>query len=194
MDGHKVKWSNFHVTVNFNIDSESHIERIRRAVEEMPESEWLWTWLKQFDGSGQIDFDTHAQRLHVETVRLRAAIEHGGTHNHGLHVHIVIEVGHTTMVQISKSGVEKLFLHFVGYVPNVHCRFVRGQGEDKDFILHYLTKEVRNSQTTCLHLARRSHSCLQVPSYHPKDQSNSRLRSALLRGHDLGDASNDLPM
>ena len=40
----------------------------------------------------------------------------------------------------------------------------QGNGEDKDFILHYITKE--------------------VPSYRPKDQNNDRLRYAFGGGNE----------
>jgi hypothetical protein len=168
----KVKWSNFHITVNYNIDGEEHIEAMRRAVEAMPEHPYLWQWLKQYDGSSQIDF-AGASKLEVDSVRLRAAFEHGGKQNHGLHVHIVVEIGHTTMVQISKHGVIDVFRAFLDENCNVHCRFIKGSGEDKDFILRYITKE--------------------VPRYHPRDQNNSRLRSAFLRGEVIADAENNTP-
>lgn len=151
------KYSNFHVTVNFNVDSEAHLPLMRDAVEAMVEQRWMWTWLKQFDGTSQLEFTRDTMPM-VERVRLRAAFEHNGKQNHGLHVHILIEVAHTTMVQISKFGICELFRHFCAMNPNVNCRFLRGSGEDKDFILEYMLKE--------------------VPSYRPQSQLNSRLRSA----------------
>lgn len=130
---------------------------MREAVEGMARAPALWTWLRRYDGSSQVPF-THETAPLVQSVRLRAAFEHEGKQNRGLHVHILVEVAHTTMVQVDKRGVEALFLRAVKRTPNVHCRFVPGKGEDKDFILHYITKE--------------------VPRYRPKDQNNSRLRSA----------------
>lgn len=167
----KVKWSNFHITVNYNIDGEEHIDRMRAAVEAMPEHPYLWGWLKQYDGSSQIDF-VGASKMEVDSVRLRAAFEHGGQRNHGLHVHIVVEIGHTTMVQVSKQGIIDVFREFLDENCNVHCRFIKGSGEDKDFILRYITKE--------------------VPRYTPTNQSNSRLRSAFAR-NDTIDAENNTP-
>ena len=168
----KLKWSNFHITVNYNIDGEEHIDAMRQACEAMPESPYLWWWLKQYDGATQQNF-SGASKMEVDSVRLRAAFEHGGTQNRGLHVHIVVEVGHTTMVQVSKQGIVDLFREFFDAAPNVHCRFVKGSGEDKDFILRYITKE--------------------IPRYSPKNQSNSRLRSAFLRGEVIADAENNTP-
>jgi hypothetical protein len=154
----KLKWSNFHVTVNFNKKDPGLIVPMRAAVEAMVEAPYLWQWLKHYDGSSQLEFTRHTAPL-VETVRLRAAFEEDGKTNHGLHVHIVIEIGHRTMVQISKYGLCEMFRQLVGENPNVHCRFVRGDGEDKDFILRYITKE--------------------VPTYKPTSQLNSRLKYAL---------------
>ena len=159
---HKLKWSNFHVTVNLNKSDMSLINSMREAVDAMSESPYLWQWLKQYNGSEQVDFTRETAPL-VETVRLRAAFEREGKVNHGLHVHIVIEIGHRTMVQINKYGLCELFRRFTHENPNVHCRFVKGSGEDKDFILRYITKE--------------------VPTYKPQSQLNSRLKYALSNPH-----------
>lgn len=143
---------------------------MRRAVDEMVQAPYLWWWLKRYNGAEQVDF-TYGDAELVETVRLRASFEHQGKVNHGLHVHILIEIGHRTMVQISKKGICDIFRHFVGLNPNVNCRFVKGSGEDKDFILRYITKE--------------------IPSYKPESQLNSRLKYAM-KGPDLQDAENTL--
>ncbi len=141
-----MKYSNFHITVNYNVDSEAHIGAMRTAVEEMVEAPYLWWWLRQYNGHSQQAFAVDNQNL-VDRVRLRAAFEHGGKQNHGLHVHILVEIAHTTMVQIGKQGVIAVFEQFVpNMTPNVHSRFVKGEGEDKDFILHYITKEVSLAQ------------------------------------------------
>lgn len=152
-----MKYSNFHVTVNFNVDDEAHLPRMRRAIEDMAEPQFLWTWLRRYDNGAQRNF-APAERALVDRVRLRAAFEHEGRHNRGLHVHILIEVAHETFVQIDSRGIMDLFRRVVGLNPNVNCRFVRGNGEDKDFILHYITKE--------------------VPTYRPAGMLNRRVQSA----------------
>lgn len=173
MEGNgRVKYSNFHVTVNLNKDDEAHLPLMREAVENMVDDEWLWVWLKQFDGGSQVDFDENTCTL-VENVRLRAAFEHEGKTNRGLHVHIVIEIAHCTMVQISKKGLCDLFRHFCRCNPNVHCRFLKGSGEDKDFILHYITKE--------------------VPAYRPESQLNSKLKYAFADKNQQVEAENPFP-
>jgi len=142
---------------------------MREAVDQMVEEPYLWWWLRQYDGTSQVAFDDDSMQL-VESVRLRAAFEHGGKRNHGLHVHIVIEVAHRTMVQIDKRGLCDIFRKFVGMNPNCDVRFIKGVGEDKDFILHYITKE--------------------VPSYKPESALNARLKSAFASKNEQQDAEN----
>lgn len=168
-----MKWSNFHITVNYNIDGEEHIDQMRQAIENMAESPYLWQWLKHYNG-GKHDFSPE-NKLDVESVRIRAAFEHGGQQNHGLHAHILIEVGHRTMVQVEKQGVIDVFREVLpDNNPNIHIRFVRGDGEDKDFILHYITKE--------------------VPRYRPDREANQRLKRAFgPRGVEIGEANNENP-
>ena len=134
---------------------------MRRAVDALVTPDYLWMWLKRYTGSEQVDFDAETAGL-VETVRLRAAFEHEGRQNRGLHVHILIEIGHRTMVQVSKWGLCEVFRRLVGENPNCHCRFVKGSGEDKDFILRYITKE--------------------IPAYRPDSQLNSKLAYAFRAG------------
>ncbi len=166
-----MKYSNFHVTVNFNVDAEEHIGAFREAIEGMVTSDVLWTWLRQYDGGEQLEFDDANKPL-VDRVRLRAALEHGGQQNHGLHAHIVIEIAHTTMVQINKSALVTHFANVVGLAPNIHCRFIKGNGEDKDFILHYITKE--------------------VPTYRPENARNAQLQRAF-EGGEIIEADNNDP-
>jgi hypothetical protein len=168
------KWSNFHVTCNFNKDDETHMPEFREAVDQMVESPYLWWWLKLFDNGAQENFDEDNAQL-IEFVRVRASFEHDGKVNHGLHVHLLVEVGHSTMVQISKYGMCELFRHFVKLNPNCHIRFMEGYGEDKDFILRYLEKE--------------------VPTYKPQSQFNSRLKYAFAEGrNEQQEAANELPL
>lgn len=163
------KYSNFHVTVNFNKDDASLIYSMREAVDALVEEPYVWWWLKNYTQGAQRDFDPDTE-LDIECIRLRAAFEHEGKHNKGLHVHILIEVAHDTMVQVSKHGLCEVFRQFVGHNPNCHVRFLRGSGEDKDFILHYITKE--------------------VPSYNPQSQLNSRLKYAFSGKNEEVEAEN----
>jgi len=47
-----------------------------------------------------------AEKMDVETVRVRCALEDGGKRNQSIHAHIVLEIGHRTMVQLDKAGLE----------------------------------------------------------------------------------------
>lgn len=169
------KWSNFHATgekknifcvlalkifffpVNFNKDNDALIHKFREAVDALVTPDYLFTWLKHFNGRWQEEFEADTM-LDVYSVRIRAAFEHEGKRNHGLHCHLLIEVGHSTSVQIAQKGFCDVFRAIVGENPNCKIRFVKGVGEDKDFILHYLTKE--------------------VPAYKPESLLNAHLKTA----------------
>lgn len=163
----KLKWSNFHVTVNPNKHGMALMRPMRECIESLPDPEFLWRWLKHYKGGRQQDFTDDAKML-VETVRLRAAFECQGKQNKALHVHIVIEVGHRTMVQLYCPAFEDIFFEFLRCAVNAKCRFVKGVGEDKDFILQYLSKE--------------------VPSYRPRSEENRELGSAFARADEVVEA------
>lgn len=140
---YKIKWSNFHVTVNLNASDRNNIDALREAIEAMPTEDCRHLWLRGFDGTAQYELSETDFEDHVDSIRLRAAIECEGPQNKGLHVHIVVEVGHDIMVQISKDGVVRVFRRFLPHCnPSVHCEFIRGEGDSKPFILKYLQKEV----------------------------------------------------
>lgn len=172
MEGGNVKYSNFHVTVNTNkANSYPLIVKFRQAIENgFCRDDTILKWLKQYDGSSQRDFKPSKFGKLVERVRVRAAFEIEGKQNRCLHCHILVEVAHTTMVQIDARAVEAFFNKRLGITTNVHCRFVRGEGENKDFLLHYITKE--------------------VPSYTPTEIGNRRLKAAFANGDEVYAESN----
>lgn len=139
--GELERWSNWHVTVNTNKNQADLIYVMREAIELLPEPQYLWRWLKHYAHGRQEDFD-EAEKAKVYSVRLRAAFENKGKQNKGLHVHILVEVAHSTSVQINKQGFLAVCRELLGVPVNAQFRFLRGSGEDKDFILHYMTKEV----------------------------------------------------
>lgn len=171
---YKLKWSNFHVTVNANApaDSAQTVRDLRQGVYDMVSNEYLWEWLKKYQGGQRVNFPV-VDRLLVDRVRLRAAIELGGQQNRSAHVHIVVEVAHRTMVQIDKYGVQDVFQRRLGWQPNVHVRFLQGRGEDKSYILKYITKE--------------------VPRTRPDNWVNDVLRYAMAKG-EIVDATNNVPV
>lgn len=164
-----VKYSNFHLTVNFNKRDVSLVPKIRAAVESLVDDEVWPEWLMRYDGSQRVAFTPEDEYL-VVGIRLRAALESGGKQNQGHHVHVLIEVTHDTMVQLDKQALLNHFRAVVGASPNVHFRFVKGAGDDKDFILHYITKE--------------------VPTRRSRNPENVRLARALRRGQ-VFDAETD---
>ena len=168
-----MKWSNFHITVNFNIDDDRLVPGMRRAIEAMAEYPYVWWWLKYFnrDRREQEDFEGD-KRFDISMIRRRVAFEHAGKRNKGLHAHILIEIEHDSMVQISKQGITELFSHFVKGNPHIHIRFMPGDGEDKDFILKYITKE--------------------IPSYSAQNPWNNRLKYAF-RNDAGGEEFEDAP-
>ncbi len=159
------KWSNFHITVNFNKRDYSLVPAVRDAIERMAVDPDVWRWLKRYDNERkqQVDFEGGDQ-ADIHRIRIRAAFEDQGEHNRGVHVHVLVEVYHSTLVQIDKRELIGLFEEVVGAKPNVHCRFLRGDGESKDFILHYISKE--------------------VPQGRAKDPQTERLRVAFAAGRE----------
>ena len=110
----------------------------------------------RFDGTSQVPFDEVTSHW-VQRVRLQAAIENQGTQNEGLHVHIVVEIEHTTMVQVKGSGLYDYFRMMMPSVKcNIHSRFIKGEGESKAFVLKYLTKEVSPTVDQALSAPRSS--------------------------------------
>ncbi len=176
MEGGGVKWSNFHITVNANAAKKNYgasIRELREACEYMVHNPELWTWLKQYKHGQQVEFKG-AQKMLVERVRMRAAIEQEGQTNHSPHVHIVLEVAHRTMVQIDKSELKDLFEHFCGEGVNVHFRFIPGKGDDMEYIFKYITKE--------------------VPQQPAARRANENIRQAFLEGEIIADVKNVRPV
>jgi len=157
----QVKWSNFHITVNYNGARGVNVRNLSGAITDMVEDDNLWLWLRHYDGQHQEEFDADTSQQ-VLRVRLRAALEEGGAKNHGLHAHILVEVMHDTMVQVSRDGLYEYFKAALGSGANIHTRFVMGRGEDKDFILQYLSKE--------------------IPGYRPQSNANAALARAFADG------------
>lgn len=136
METGSTKYSNFHITVNTNKpNSYPLIVKFRQAIENgFCRDETILQWLKQYNGTSRVDFSRSKFGKLVERVRVRAAFEIEGKQNRCLHCHILVEVAHTTMVQVDARGVEAFFDKRLGITTNVHCRFIPGTGEGKDFM------------------------------------------------------------
>lgn len=138
------KWSNFHITVNLNVppaQNANYVQGIIDSVHDLATPEWLWTWLKRYDNGGKRDF-VGAEKMDVETVRMRVGIEQGGGQNGSIHAHILLEVGHRTAVQVDFQGIKDCFRDNTGREVNVDVKYLRGDGAMKQYILKYITKEV----------------------------------------------------
>jgi hypothetical protein len=142
--GGALKWSNFYITVNPNASANhpTMVQDLRYAADQMVQSDYLWTWLRQYVDRARIPFSP-AERIKVETVRMRCAIEQSDSgSNQSHHLHIVLEIGHRTMVQIDIAMLKELFQTFTGVYPNIKVDFIKGSGENMQYILKYITKEV----------------------------------------------------
>lgn len=146
----KTYWSNWHITVNANQREKSRADRLvtarilSDAVEEAVQNpRHLWYWLRYYKrGQGQIDFPP-AEQAKVERVRARVSLEGAaGKGARSVHVHILIEVQHRTRVQIDEARFREVLVRETGFDNlNTKSRFVRGNGEDKEYLLRYLQKE-----------------------------------------------------
>src|SRR5271166_477591 len=101
-----LKWSNFHITINFNVVDEDMVYTIKEAIEYAFGRELIFTWLKKVENRKQRPFQD-GEEDQVETIRLRVGLENGGEQNKGVHAHILLEVGHRTMVQIDKRELKE---------------------------------------------------------------------------------------
>ena len=145
------KWSNFHVTVNLNLSgaesagtgiAAAFAESIEEAINDNP-----WQWLMRFEGS-QRPFEEEEKPL-VESIRARVGMEQeaDGT-NRSIHAHILLEVQHRTRVQINHRGLKDFIDRDLGVSSNVSVRFLAGDSSDKNFILHYISKSLRQPHAT----------------------------------------------
>lgn len=171
----RTNMSNWHITVNFNDPDESLVDRIRSALEEIVTDAYLWRWLKHFVDGKQETFTPQDCYL-VESVDLSCSFEQKGAHNKGVHVHCLLEVMHTTNVQIHKGEFCKVLYELVGKTPNVHMRLLKGNSEDTNFILRYITKETavaaRNQQNRELQAAFAQGPDVEAANLAPQADSN----------------------
>lgn len=145
----KPHWSNWHITVNANQHETSDEQRLETArvladaVEDaikMPEL--LWRWLKHFRNGRKHTF-TAEQAQYVTRIRARVALEEGpNARNRSIHCHILLEVEHTTRVQLDQHELLDVLEQLTGWRGlNIKARFVKGEGSDKEYLLRYLQKD-----------------------------------------------------
>jgi len=144
----KLKWSNFHITINLNKGndrSDTLFYDLCDFCEDLVQTEWVFCWLKLYKDGRQQTFEG-LDRYDVETVRARVSMESKGKRNKSLHAHLLLEVGHRTMVQVDYHAMTQLAKEVFGEGVNIQGRFIRGEGDEKAFILHYITKEQPKNQ------------------------------------------------
>lgn len=140
-------WSNWHITANLNqrgIGQAAQLESVRRLRDFCHDSlmrpPMLWQWLKHYTGGGREDF-TPEEQQYVERIRARVSIERGDGANGSIHAHILLEVQHRTRVHIDPAALSALIKAEFGEQANIRSRFVRGDGDDRDFLLKYISKD-----------------------------------------------------
>ena len=160
-------WSNWHITVNANRHEKTHKARMETAqllsdavATAIREPQHLWYWLRYFHNKEQKDFP-EKMKQRVERIRARCALEMGGkANNRSVHVHIMLEVQHRTRVQIDPMRFQEVLEKITGLSGfNTLSRFVRGNGEDKEYLLRYLQKD-------------------GVPARKARDPDNARIQAS----------------
>lgn len=142
-------WSNWHITLNTNQRERTDEQRetnariLSDAVDDAcSKPEHLWRWLKHYVGGNRIDF-TPENAGWVHRVRARVSLEVGpNAKNTSVHCHILLEVEHVTRVHIDHFEFKRIIEELTGWRgTNIKSRFVKGQGEDKEYLLRYIQKD-----------------------------------------------------
>jgi hypothetical protein len=144
----KRKWSNFHITVMWNLnimetgEQGAFVRSLVPVMEHIFHKNNAHNWLHYFNKGERRPFSEDEVDRLVETVRGRIAVENQGEHNRSVHIHVLLEIGHTTSLQINYAAMKKQVEGFTYRKCRLTGRFVPGEGEDKSFILQYITKEI----------------------------------------------------
>lgn len=145
MSDGKVKWSNFSITVNLNkspdCTSPEMIQQFAEWCEDMVSSDYLFLWLLQYDPEtrSRHQFDDE-EKPRVKRIRQQVALEAEGQTNKSLHAHWLLEIAHTTLVQLDYHTLQNLCNTRFGIGSNVKGRFVPGDPSGKQFLIEYLWK------------------------------------------------------
>ena len=159
----KEHWSNWHVTINFNTKG-NHF-----SVNEYEEGlnvvlgEFHWKWLQIFINGTRRDFKRQERDL-VNTIRARIGFERG-PNNGFLHAHVLLEVGHYTMLQIDGKAIQRLVDTQLGVKSNVQFRWLKGDSSNKDYILRYITKTIREKPEPSEHQGANQRLVKSLQSY-----------------------------
>ena len=154
--GDQIIYSNFFITVTSNLSNTQANQRrfyegTKDALRTTLSNANIWRLLMAVreDGSQYDTWEPAAKRL-VRRVRARVALEANGTRNQSPHAHIFLEIAHSTNIRL-RYNILKQFLRTYyranrrfdvnttnGF--NIDIRFVRGDGNDQRYLLHYMLK------------------------------------------------------
>jgi len=147
-------WSNYLVTISSNFTNSpanrdacatAMIESLRHILS----APHLWTWLHVRDSAGAQRAFAVGERPLVKWVRARTALESDGPRNAQPHMHIYMEICHTTNIFLNYTAMKAAIRAGLwGFTDgeragvNIDIKFVDpAEDEDKNFILHYLLKQ-----------------------------------------------------
>lgn len=149
MEHKRNHWSNWHITVNTNQHEQNRAQRIATA-QKLADAvddcctnpKILYTWLLHYV-DGRKERFTKKNARWVSRVRARVGLEVGpNDKNRSVHCHILLEVEHKTRVQIDQNTLKQQLCALTGFGGiNISTRFVKGDGEDKEYLLRYIQKD-----------------------------------------------------
>lgn len=148
-------WSNYLITINSNMENYAGSRArcaaaMEAAVAEILSAGRVWSWLYTVAADGtRRRFAPGAERDLVKWIRARSALEAYGNRNRAPHMHLYLEICHTTNVAIEyrplmiaiRQSLEGLSAAERRAV-NIDIQFVPANTPaDKNFVLHYLVKQ-----------------------------------------------------
>ena len=142
-------WSNWHITINTNQHERTAAQRqtngriLADAVRDACEiPAVLWSWLRHFSNGNKIQFTPHMMGA-VTRIRSRVSLEIGpDAANTSVHCHWLLEVEHRTRLQIDAVQLREQIEELTGFRgTHINIRFVKGAGDDKEYLLRYLQKD-----------------------------------------------------
>jgi hypothetical protein len=167
-------WSNWHITVNTNQHERTDAERaanarvLADAVDDATTMQnLLFNWLMYYSPARAKERLTEEQQGAVVRIRNRVSLEEGpNAANRSVHCHWLIEVMHYTRIQVDMHALRDVLVDLTGFNGlNIRIRFVKGDGEDREYLLRYLQKD-------------------GVPARAARDEDNRRLGDSELVAED----------
>lgn len=137
----KEHWSNWHITINFNKPGgRDEIREFKECLDSIL-GDLHWQWLMRFDNGNRRPFTPLEHDL-VNTIKATIGFERGPA-NGFLHAHVILEVGHWTMLQLDGKEIQRMVDVNCGVSSNVQFRFLPGDSNSVAYIHKYITKTIR---------------------------------------------------